>query len=106
MSLEVRAISAAENEVVKPALSQAVGYIVVVLIGLIIAFSIFQAPCQGEIDAHQCNSHDVRHAATKAYRRRRQQEDRNVRYIRLLNVFRCLHVFQGSSQPIATCVLD
>ena len=43
MSLSTRAASGAEasseNEVVKPALSQAVGYVVVVVIGLVIAFS-------------------------------------------------------------------
>lgn len=37
MSLLARA--SADNEVVQPALSQAVGYVVVVLVGLIIAFS-------------------------------------------------------------------
>ena len=38
MTLHTRAAS--ENEVVQPALSQAVGYVVVVLIGLIIAIGL------------------------------------------------------------------
>ena len=38
MSLAIRASSDASNAAVKPALSQAVGYVVVVVIGLTIAF--------------------------------------------------------------------
>ena len=41
MSLNIRAAAAdaSENAVVQPPLSQAVGYVVVVVVGLIIAFS-------------------------------------------------------------------
>ena len=46
MTLDIRAAgggdSSADNAVVKPPLSQAVGYVVVVVIGLVIAFSMSQ----------------------------------------------------------------
>ena len=57
---------AASTAVVKPALSQAVGYVVVVLIGLIIAFSASQIPCLLDVEgkcvfADLGASHDLRH---------------------------------------------
>ena len=78
MSLQTRAsgggAAAAGNEVVKPALSQAVGYIVVVLIGLIVAFSARNLAALTSGDADM-SSHDFYHQAPEADCRRGQQED-------------------------------
>lgn len=57
---------AASTAVVKPALSQAVGYVVVVLIGLIIAFSTSKLACllvawRKCVFADLGASHDLRH---------------------------------------------
>ena len=80
MSLHLRAASGAEatideNAVVEPPLSQAVGYIVVVVIGLIIAFSQW-IPSNGHGRlAYILCSHDVCNSTAEADGWRRQQED-------------------------------
>ena len=88
MSLSTRAASGAEassrNEVVKPALSQAVGYVVVVVIGLVIAFSLSKSLRISELIADLIFSHDVCYQTFEENCRRRQQEDRNVRLLRRL----------------------
>ena len=68
MSLHARAGDggAANNEVVKPALSQAVGYIVVVLIGLIIAFSMLISPHPKQLNIQYSCSHDLCNKAIEA----------------------------------------
>ena len=69
MAVFTRATS--DNEVVQPALSQAVGYVVVVLIGLIIAFS-SSLPSKNETLPNVLRSYDVCHPGLEENRGRRQ----------------------------------
>ena len=73
MSLAIRA--SVDNETVKPALSQAVGYVVVVVIGLVIASGAFTRfiPICGKIDT--LYSDDVCDSFPEKDRRRGQYQD-------------------------------
>ena len=80
MSLHLRAASGAEgaideNAVVEPPLSQAIGYVVVVVIGLIIAFSAWEPSNHHSRLTDTSRSHDVCNSTAEADRWRRQQED-------------------------------